>query len=55
MCIMSEEAYFVKAPTEEFLDKCTKEQLLKIAEDYEIEVSDQCLKDIKEYFKSKVE
>ncbi|XP_030294105.1 uncharacterized protein LOC115594274 [Sparus aurata] len=42
---MAEVAEFVKAPAEELLDKCTKEQLLKIAEHYDIDISDKRLKD----------
>ena len=42
---MSEVTEFVSAPTEEFLDKCTKDQLLRIADHYKIEISDKRLKD----------
>lgn len=42
---MAEIADFVEAPSEEFLDKCAKEQLLRIAEHYEIEISGNRLKD----------
>ncbi len=45
LCTMAEVAEFVKAPSEEFLDRCTKEQLLKIADYYEVEISDKRLKD----------
>ena len=36
---------FVRAPSEEFVEQCTKEQLLKLAEVYGIYVSDKRLKD----------
>lgn len=49
---MSDISDFVKAPSEDFLKKCTKEQLLKIAEHFEIDISDRRLKDTKEYFDS---
>lgn len=42
---MAEVSDFVKAPSEEFLDRCTKEQLLRIADHFEIEVCDKRLKD----------
>ena len=42
---MSDISDFVKAPSEDFLKKCTKEQLLKIAEHFEIDISDRRLKD----------
>ena len=42
---MAEVADFVKAPSEALLDKCTREQLLKIADHYQIEVGDKRLKD----------
>ena len=45
---------FVKAPSEELLDSCTKEQLLKIVERYEIQISDKQLKDtVKSILKAK--
>ncbi len=34
-----------KALSKEFLDRCTKEQLLKIVNNYEVEISDKRLKD----------
>lgn len=46
---MAEIADFVEAPSEEFLDKCAKEELLRIAEHYEIEISGNRLKDTKKY------
>ncbi len=36
---------FVTCPSEDLLNVCTKEQLLKIAEHYEIDVGDKHLKD----------
>ena len=36
---------FFDSPSEEWLDLCTKEQLLKIAEHYEIDIGDKRLKD----------
>uniref|UniRef100_A0A3B4TE40 Gypsy retrotransposon integrase-like protein 1 n=1 Tax=Seriola dumerili TaxID=41447 RepID=A0A3B4TE40_SERDU len=42
---MSDISEFVKAPSEDFLNKCTKEQLLKVAEHFEIDISDRRLKD----------
>ena len=42
---MVEVADFVKAPWEALLDKCTREQLVKIADHYQIEVGDKRLKD----------
>ncbi len=36
---------FVASPSEDLLNVCTKEQLLKIAEHYEIDVGDKHLKD----------
>lgn len=42
---MAEIADFVKAQSGEFLDRCTKEQLLKIADHYEVEISDKQLKE----------
>lgn len=36
----------MKTPSDSFLDSCTKEQLLKIADHYKIEISDKRLKDI---------
>ena len=42
---MAEVADFVKAPSEALLDKCTREQLVKIADHYRIEVGDKRLKD----------
>ena len=38
-------ACFVKAPSEALLDKCTREQLLKIVDHYQIEDGDKQLKD----------
>uniref|UniRef100_A0A674APU8 SCAN box domain-containing protein n=1 Tax=Salmo trutta TaxID=8032 RepID=A0A674APU8_SALTR len=35
---------FIRFPSEELLDLCTKEQLLKVAEHYKIEISDKRLK-----------
>jgi hypothetical protein len=35
---------FIRFPSEELLDVCTKEQLLKVAEHYKIEISDKRLK-----------
>lgn len=37
---------FVNSPSEELFEQCTKDQLLKIAEHYGIEVLDHKLKDI---------
>lgn len=34
-----------ETPSELFLDGCTKEQLLKIADHYKVEISDKRLKD----------
>lgn len=42
---MADISDFVKAPSEDFLNKCTKEQLLKIADHFEIDISDRRLKD----------
>ena len=36
---------FVAAPSERFLDQCTKEQLVKIAEFYNYEVGDKRVKE----------
>ncbi len=36
---------FLRAPSDEFVEQCTKEQLLKIAELYDIYVSDKRLKE----------
>ncbi len=36
---------FISSPSEELLDLCTKEQLLKIAEHYDIDVSSNMLKE----------
>lgn len=36
---------FIASPSEELLDLCTREQLLKIAESYEIDVGDKCQKE----------
>ncbi|TWW53845.1 hypothetical protein D4764_0220310 [Takifugu flavidus] len=36
---------FVQSPTEELLDQCTKDQLLKIAEHFGIEITDKKLKE----------
>lgn len=33
------------SPSEKVLDLCTKEQLLKIADHYDVDVGDKCLKD----------
>ena len=48
-------AEFVKSPLEEVLDRCTKEQLLKLAVHYEIEISNKRLKDTEEHFEGKSE
>ncbi len=46
---------FVKAPSHAFLEKCTNEQLLRIAAYYEINVADKKLKEnIKVDLKSKL-
>ncbi len=45
VCAMAEVAQFLKALSEECLDRCTKEQLLKIADHYEVEISEKRLKD----------
>lgn len=44
-CIMAELSDFVEAPSEEFIDECTKEQLLKIAAHYKVDIPDKRLKD----------
>lgn len=36
---------FVVSPSEESLEKCTKEQLLRLAEHYPFLVTDKCLKE----------
>ena len=33
---------FIRFPSEELLELCTKEQLLKIADHYQVEISDKC-------------
>ena len=33
---------FIRFPSEELLELCTKEQLLEIAEHYQVEISDKC-------------
>lgn len=45
MCAMAEIEEFLKSPTEVLLDRYTKDQLLRIVEYYEIEISDKHLKD----------
>ena len=35
---------FIRFPSEELLELCTKEQLLKVAEHYKVEISDKCKK-----------
>ena len=42
---MAQMEAFFETPSEGFLDGCTKEQLLKIADHYKIEISDKRLKD----------
>lgn len=42
---MAECEAFIAAPSEEALEKCTKEQLLKIAEHYSVVVGDKRLKE----------
>uniref|UniRef100_A0A8C5CMY1 Gypsy retrotransposon integrase-like protein 1 n=1 Tax=Gadus morhua TaxID=8049 RepID=A0A8C5CMY1_GADMO len=42
---MADVAFFVQAPSEELLDKCTREQLFKIAEHYRIDIPDRRVKD----------
>lgn len=45
---------FLKSPSLKLLDGYTKEQLLKIAEVFEIEISDKCLKErVKSVLKAK--
>ncbi len=53
---MSEVEAFITAPSQESLDKCTKEQLLQIAEHYSVEVvGDKRIKEtIKSAIKSKL-
>ena len=36
---------FLKTPSEGLLERCTREQLVKIAEHFDMEVGDKCLKD----------
>lgn len=43
----------VETPSEDFLEKCSKEQLLKIAEHYKIEIDGKRLKDTVEEVISK--
>lgn len=46
---------FVTSPSCEFLDKCTKEQLLKVADRYQVVISDKRLKEnIKVVLKAKL-
>lgn len=35
---------FIKAPSVELLEQCTKDQLVKLAEHFEVEFTDKCLK-----------
>lgn len=42
---MADVEKFAKSPSRESLDKCNKEQLLRIAEFYEITISDRRLKE----------
>lgn len=42
---MAELGTFVVSPSEESLEKCTKEQLLRLAEHYPFLVTDKCLKE----------
>lgn len=44
---------FVQSPSEELLNSCTKEQLLKLVEQYDVDIGDKRLKDdIKEVLKA---
>ncbi len=46
---------FCETPSEELLDGCTKEQLLKIADHYSVDISDKRLKDtVKSILKAKL-
>ncbi len=36
---------FIEAPTESFLDECTKDQLVKIADFYKVDVGDRRVKE----------
>lgn len=36
---------FLKAPSEEFLERCSRDQLLRIAEHYELDVGDKRIKE----------
>lgn len=45
LCVMAWVDYFIEAPSKAFLNHCTKDQLLKIADHYKIDAGDKRLKD----------
>lgn len=54
-CKITHVEHFLASHSEEVLEKCLREQLVNIAEHYQIEVGDKRLKEnFKSYFESKV-